>query len=186
MMEMTGPRYWTCYWREKYWFVNEEYAPVESAGGSFRRRGVSGGDVMYVISQRAGQLLLGGRMTVQEIVPREEAVRRLKNNGLYGADEWVMGQRGSGTPLHHNRQLAPEVTKQLRFKSGQSVKALFFINDRDLDRQTTRIVRELTAESAALLNEIIEMTDGQRSGRLMLITDEHLRSYRRKNPKLQS
>src|ERR1035438_7765925 len=63
MMEMTGPRYWTCYWREKYWFVNEEYAPVESAGGSFRRRGVSGGDVMYVISQRAGQLLLGGRMT---------------------------------------------------------------------------------------------------------------------------
>src|ERR1035438_7777066 len=81
-------RYWTTYWREKYWAVNEEHEPVQSSGGSFRQRGVSIGDVLYIISQRFGQLLLGGRMTVGRIVTREEAARIRKRKELYHDDEW--------------------------------------------------------------------------------------------------
>src|ERR1035437_2524139 len=172
-------RYWTTYWREKYWAVNEEHEAVQSSGGSFRKRGVSIGDVLYIISQRFGQLLVGGRMTIGRIVTREEAARIRKRKDLYNADEWVIGQKGSGTAFRQHRQLAPEITKQLRFVSGESAtgKPLLFVNDRNLDRQTTRIVRELTAESAALLDEIIEMTDDLPP--LTTISIRDLRRHRR-------
>ena len=178
---MPVTRCWTTYWKEQNWLVTPEYEPLISSGGSFSNRGVSAGDMIYIVSQRDGQLLLGGRMTVKSVVTRQEAVRILKRNDLYNAPEWVIGKKGSGTPLHHSRQLAPEVTKQLRFVSGQSDKgkALLFVNDRNLDRQTTRIVRELTMESGGLLDEIIEMTDDQpRSVDLNTISVEDLNIYR--------
>ena len=115
---------------------------------------------------------------MDRIVTREEAVRVSKRNDLYGADEWAIAQEGSGTPLHRHRQLAPEVTKQLRFVSGQSDigRALLFVNDRNLDRQTTRVVREPTMESVSLLDEIIEMTDDD--GHPTTVSDDRLRRYR--------
>ena len=115
---------------------------------------------------------------MDRIVTREEAVRVRKRNDLYGADEWAIAQEGSGTPLHRHRQLAPEVTKQHRFVSGQSDKgrALLFVNDRNLDRQTTRPVRELTMESVSLLDEIIGMTDDDRHP--TTVFDDRLRRYR--------
>jgi predicted HNH restriction endonuclease len=174
-------RYWTSYWRYPNWAKNAEYESVAVSGGnSFRRCGVSAGDVLYVISQLSGQLLLGGRLTVGDIVSRDEAVRITQNNELYDVDEWVVGEQGSGTALYHHRQLEPEVTKRLRFVSGPSdpAKPLTFVNDRDLDRQTARGVRQLTLESSSLLDEIIEMTDDlPRSIGLTTISAEHLRLY---------
>lgn len=176
-----GRRYWTSYWRERNWAANVEYEPVVASGSdSFRERGVSVGDAMYIVSQHSGQLLLGGRMTVGRIVSRDQAVRIRKNNDLYDASEWAIGEQGSGTPLDQHRQLAPEITRQLRFISGTSAmtKALLLVNDRDLDRQTIRGVRELTAESASLLDEIIEMKVLLRSDGPTIISDEQLRQYR--------
>ena len=172
-------RYWTCYWREKHWLNNPPHEPLRGSGGSFSKRGVLKGDVVYVVSQRAGQLLLGGRMTVARITTREDAVRIFDNNSLYKAHEWVIAGKGSGTPLHLHRKLAPEVTKHLRFLSGKSggSTGLLFVNDHHLDRQTTRIVRELAMESVSLLDEIIEMTDKLKSP--ITITDRLLRKYRR-------
>jgi hypothetical protein len=140
---------------------NTPGAPLCRAGGLFSKRGVSEGHVLYVISQRAGKLLLGGRMIVDEIVPREDAVRRFKNDDLYPAGEWVIARQNSGTPLHLDRQLPLEVTRQLRFRSGKSggIKGLLFVSAQNLNRQTTRIVRELTAESASILDKIIELSD---------------------------
>jgi predicted HNH restriction endonuclease len=58
-------------------------------------------------------------------------------------------------------------------------KALTFVNHRDLDRQTIRGVRQLTAKSAGLLDEIIEMTDElPRSDGLVTISEEELHLYR--------
>jgi len=94
-----------------------------------------------------------------------------------------MGDRqGSGTPFYHHRRLAPEVTKHLRFKSDDSadVKGLHFVNARELDRQTTRGVRQLTAESAALLSDIIDLTESApRTQRAITITIAVLDAYRR-------
>ena len=181
---MPAIRYWTSYWKQEHWGSNaeDEYKPVRySANSSFRKRGVSVGDVIYIISQLSGQLLLGGRMRVERFVSRGEAVRIFSRNDLYDTDEWVISG-DSGTALRLRRQLAPEITKQLRFISSglNEVKSLKFVNDRDLDRQSLRTaVRQLAAESASLLDDIIEMTDRlPRSSGVTTISAEQLSQYR--------
>lgn len=175
-------RYWTSYWKEKNWSVNTEYEPIRFSGGSFKSRGVSEGDVLYIISLRDGQLLLGGRMTVERIVTRQEAVQIRKRSDLYDTKTWAVAQKGSGTPLHQHRQLTPEVTKQIRFVSVKS--ALLFADDRRLNGQTARNPRELTIESVSLLDEIIQMTDAQRQP--TIVSDEQLRRYRAKRDLAQA
>lgn len=151
-------RYWTSYWRGASWLENEEYYPVSWSGGTYERRGVTSGDIVYIVSVQRGQLFLGGKMQVHEIVSRAEAVRRRNQTDLYDAPEWLVGEQGS--PLNLHRMLAPDLTRELRFISPDSEKGLQFKkNTSDLDEQTLRGVRELTPQSAMLLDEIINVTD---------------------------
>jgi hypothetical protein len=172
------PRYWTCHWQNRFWRddVNTEFIPVRSSGSSsFRKRGVAVGDVAYIISLAHGQLLLGGRMTIKRIVSRDERVRIWGGNA-YPAEEWIIDPDESGTPLNLHRRLAPALSRRLRFVSSMSEpKGLFFKSGTHLDAQTTRGVRELTAQSAALLDRIIEMTDRlPASEKLITVTEELL------------
>jgi hypothetical protein len=171
-------RYWTCHWQFRYWRpdVNREGMPIRSSGSnSFQKRGVSKGNSVYVVSLSGGQLYLGGRMIVKDIVPRHVAVRLWGSDNLYDADEWIVDPDEQGTPLHLHRRLAPALTKRLRFESKAGPKEPFFISDTELDNQATRGVRELTRESAALLDRVIEVTDRlPRSRRDVTVTDEML------------
>ncbi len=157
------PRSWTCHWRFAAWRpdVNAEGKPVRCAGGnSFRKRGVSVGDTVYIVSLAAGQLYFGGRMTVRAVVSRAEAARLTNRNegDLYQADEWIVDPHESGTLLDLHRRLAPALTKRIRFLSKGGPKEPCFISATELDNQATRGVRELTAESADLLDHIIAVT----------------------------
>jgi hypothetical protein len=99
-------------------------------------------------------------MQVHEIVSREEAVRRSGRNTLYHVDEWLAGKPGTGSLLNLHRMLDPDLARELLFISGDSEKGLFFkANTSNLDSQTLRGVRELTPQSAVLLDEIINITD---------------------------
>jgi hypothetical protein len=172
-------RYWTCHWQNRYWRgdVNPEYEPVCASGSSsFRKRGVSVGDVVYIVSLADGQLFLGGRMTVKQIVSRAEAARIRDNDHLYDADKWIIGDEECGTPLNLHRRLTPEVSRRLRFVSPRSEpKVLFFVSESRLDVHATRGVRELTPGSAALLDRIIELTDRiPRPAQLITVTEELL------------
>lgn len=172
-------RFWTCHWQNRFWRgdVNAEYKAVRSSGSnSFRKRGVSVGDVAFIVSLLDGQLLLGGRMTIKRIVSREERLRIWDARKLYPADEWIIDPDESGTPLNLHRRLAPSVARRLRFVSrGSEPKGLFFKSDTHLDGQATRGVRELTPESAALLDRIIEITGRlPRSWALITVTEETL------------
>ncbi len=116
-------------------------------------------------------------MTVDRVVTREAAMGILETRNLYEADDWVIAKDASGTPLHHSRQLAPDVASQLRFAPGRP--ELRFARENRLDPQTIRSVRELTKESASLLDEIIEMTEeGSRKGVPITVSDDQLRRYR--------
>lgn len=56
---------------------------------------------------------------------------------------------------------------------------LRFVDENHLDPQTIRVVRELTKESASLLDEIIEMTeDGSHEGVPIIVSNDQLRRYR--------
>jgi len=155
-------RYWTTHWQYRYWQYNREGHPITASGSNlYRTRGVAVEDIVYVVSISDGQLYLGGRMTVSRIVSRAQAVRIRGNPDLYDADEWIIAKDDSSTLFNPNRRVTPEDLKRLRFVSARlESKPLFFEPGTDrLDRQATRGVRELTPESAALLDRIIQRTD---------------------------
>jgi hypothetical protein len=168
-------RYWMYHWQNRFWRneVNAENEPLSSAYGSqFSKRGIKSGDFVYVVSLRDGRLMIGGRMTVGDIVPPEAKKR----------DEWLHAQEGTGTPLHLNRRLPRGLAKALRLvSSGSKVKSLLFdrYDKTRLDVQTTRGIRELTMESAARLNKFIKITDRARDRR-SLSASTH---FERRNPK---
>jgi hypothetical protein len=172
-------RHWICHWKNRYWkdAINPEGEPLRSSGsGVFSKRGVSPDDALFVVSILDGTLLLGGRMIVGEIVSRAELVRRRNHDGFYPADEWIVAKADSGSRLDLHRALDPEVTRRLLFTSRKSQpKALFFASDTKLDGQTTRGIRELTPESARLLDRIITITDhAPLSNSMRLVTEELL------------
>ncbi len=176
-------RFWTCYWQNRFWRadVNTEYRSFCASGSnSFRERGVSIDDVAYVVSIAEGQLLLGGRMTIKRIVSRDEAVRIGREDNLIDTDEFIIGEEESGTPLNLHRRLAPDVARRLRFVSPKrGPTPLFFRSDTHLDGQAAREIRELTAESAALLDRIIDITDRlPRSDEWVTVTEELLEGGR--------
>ena len=173
-------RFWTCHWQFRYWRpdVNREGGPVHSSGSNlFSKRGVQPGDIVYIISLSGGQLYLGGRMTVKQILSRSE-VARLWNrdmDSMYDAAEWIVDPEDKGTLLHLHRRLCPALTKQIRFQTKTEIKEPFFVTETELDNQATRGVRELTAESAAFLDRIIEITDRwPKSDQLITVTEEQL------------
>jgi hypothetical protein len=172
-------RYWTCYWQYRYWRndINPEYEPISSSGSNkFRERGVSVGDAVYIVSLESGQLFLGGRMVVKAIVSRPEASRMLDEDRLFEtAEEWIIDPDRTGTRLHLRRRLSPEIAKKLQFllKTGPSQPV--FISETKLDGQAARGVREITLESAILLDRIIEITDRiPRSDQLITVTENLL------------
>ena len=159
--------------------VNTEYRSFCAWSNSFRERGVSIDDVAYVVSIAEGQLLLGGRMTIKRIVSRDEAVRIGREDNLIDTDEFIIGEEESGTPLNLHRRLAPDVARRLRFVSPTRSDPLFFRSDTHLDGQAAREIRELTAESAALLDRIIDITDRlPRSDEWVTVTEELLEGGR--------
>lgn len=177
-LEDRGSRFWTCCWKFRYWRAdsNSEYESVgRSAGNNFTKRGVSPGDVVYIVSLSEGQLFLGGKMTVDRIMGHHDAMDFFGDEYLYDANEHLIGVDRSGTPLNLHRRLSPALTKQLRFESKSGPKEAFFVSNTELDSQTTRGVRQLTGESASLLDRVIEVTDRlPRSDQLITVTEELL------------
>ena len=172
-------RHWTVHWQNTLWrsgaaAVDRE--PIQHCGGSrFRSRGVSPGDGVYVISMSAGQLLLGGRMTVGRIADDDEALRHFGHADFWRAAEHLIGVVGSGTPLDLHRGLSASLTRRLRFVSRRGSVPPCFVSETELDNQATRGVRELTAESAQLLDDVLRATDGRptpRAARLVVAEAE--------------
>ena len=159
-------RYWMCHWQIRNWRndVNSEGERLSSAFSSrFSKRGVKKGDVVFITSLRNGRLMLGGKMTVGNITPPSTNER----------EEWLHARRGSGTPLNLDRPVPRRLTRELRFISSDSkTKGLLFDrNDKTrLDVQTTRGIRELTMESAGLLDDLIEGTDGAKVGKSLPVS----------------
>jgi hypothetical protein len=169
-------RYWTCHWQIKDWRpdVNDEGQPIDhNAGNSFRKLGVASGDHIYVISLKGGQLFLGGRTVAGRIVDTAEAVRELGTDNLWNGQEHLLSQKGSGTRLDLHRRLSPELTRQLKFIFKDGPRQLFFVSANELYNQATRGVKELTPQSAELLDRIIDATDSRaRDSELLTVTPE--------------
>jgi hypothetical protein len=156
------PRYFTTYWRNDLW----ERKRRESNGGNWvhtsannlRKKGIRAGDCIYVVTVISGRLYLAGRIEVGEMLTRSQAEDRL-GRPLYAAGDHVLAREGSEMAFDFETALPVDLTKRLRFiKKGEAPVALLFKSKGLLDQQTLRSIRELTAESAGLLDDFLVQT----------------------------
>ena len=150
-------RYFTHYWTNQTWEHGRTsgYDRVEhTAGNMFRKRGVGSEDYIYIITVVEGRLLLGGRMEVEQIMNRDEAVG-LRGPDLWDAADHAIGKAESDSGMNFDRIVPDEVVRELRFMAGGKVVEPVFKGIDRLDTQTMRAVRELTPASSELLERLM-------------------------------
>jgi len=128
------------------------------AANGISDRGICQGDFIYGVTVFHGKLFLINALQVAKIYDRSTWARKLgiPIEKLWDGQEFAVAQKSTRYNFH--RQVPLDVTRQLRFCSHRETIELMFI-DRErehLDVQTLRGRRELTAQSAELLNGILE------------------------------
>lgn len=155
--ERSVRRYFTHYWNKDAWenarSSGEEGIPY-AFSNQFRKRGVAPGDYIYVLTVIAGDLFLGGRMEVGQILDQAEAERRRGEKLSDGADH-AFALKDSHTKMMFDRKVPKHVVRKLVSVTEGKKSVLVFGEDGKLDQQTLRVVRELTLGSAQLLDEFI-------------------------------
>jgi len=153
-------RYFTHYWSNRTWNQQKKHSSENDllehiAGNSFGKREIDIGDGIYVITVIKGKLYLYGMLIVGKICDADEAAEYLKCKAedLWEADEHILASAATYTNLSFEVPL--EVTKKLRFKSGNDLKPLLFSSPNCLDQQTLRGVRELDSNSASELDKLL-------------------------------
>jgi hypothetical protein len=135
-----------------------------TASDVFGDRGVQRGDRVFVAEVVGGQLHLIGRMVVADVLSQQQAQKRMIDE-VWKARDHLMAAPGA-SPISYERPVKPGIAAKLQFlrKTGRvghdgapeyRVTKLKFNSDGRLDDQTTRTVRRLSEESAALLETLL-------------------------------
>ncbi len=133
---------------------------VHTASNQFLTRGVRPGAYVYVVNIRGGRMSVLGRMRVAEIINYDDAERRLPYEP-WEADDHLIAEDGTATLLNFKCKVPMKTAERLRFvcpdNCMQPPRPLAFSNANPelLDSQTLREVRELTEESAELLDRFV-------------------------------
>lgn len=146
-------RYFTHYWTNATW--ERERARGDEAtlmkgfyGNQFTNRDMRTGDIVYAVTVLGGDLFVLCRVAVERVEPRSDLEGRWR--------ERVVVREGTATPRRFASRVPVDVLKQLRFVSGPETAQLHLTDDAKLDHMAMRMMRELTPESAALLDNVIE------------------------------
>lgn len=119
----------------------------------FRRRGVSVGDHLYIVTVLSGCLYLAGKMEIGEIISFEEASRRLNDKNLFKASDHLLARRV--TPLDYALSVPLQITARLKFFLGRRLSSLKFTEPGRLDTQTLRGIRRMPEETARMLDNLL-------------------------------
>ena len=127
----------------------------ETSSAKFAQLRVMEGDQIYAVFVRDGKLFLIGKMEVGRFASSWKEVVDLVGPNVYRG---VKGAKYSfatyATRMSFNREMRIRVVKSLRFVSNRNPR-LKFVDNGKLDRQTMRNLRELTQQSAALLDSFL-------------------------------
>lgn len=153
------PRYFTHYWKNETWKdlrVEQQGDVLDYIGGSqFRQRGMQPEDHVYVLTVIRGQLYLLGKLVIGDLGDIDTIAQQLNTTSSQLWQETDHISASEATPMDFERRVPLELTEQLRLRSGAATRGLVFKSPGHLDTQTMRTVRELTAESAQLLDSIL-------------------------------
>lgn len=152
-------KYFTHYWQNDTWDFHQQNQHSGNlldhiAGNLFRKRGVSVEDIVYVVTVIRGELYLCGCLTVGKICKGKQAAKDLgvKASDLWQANEHIIASEA--TPMRWDLKVPLEITQKIKFASNTNPK-LKFISSGKLDQQTLRGVRQLTADSAMLFDQLL-------------------------------
>jgi hypothetical protein len=149
-------RYFMQYWKNTTWRMDYDPTPLRfAASNQFAKQGVSAGDRVFVITNDGGRLLLGAALDVAAVLSPAAAKRE------FGSDVWPASHYiKARSPAKFTRELVvpTKTVRALRFKGGGQV----LFQGSKIHQQTLRGVRELTPESAALLERLLESTPAPR------------------------
>ena len=144
------PQYFTYYWKYQEVKGTPRDQLLRMAYGSqFQRRGVQPGDVVYIVSVRRGRVHLLGKMCVGHVLDSTDEYRRLTGEDPIPAAEYLLA--ATCTPANLV-QLSVETAQALRFLQKRKLVPLKF-HEEQVDKQSLRGVRRLSAESAATLDD---------------------------------
>jgi hypothetical protein len=133
-------RYFSIYWIYESAQTEHLGKPLIHAAGTFKRRGVEPGAVVYVFTGTDGRLILMGKMEVGNILDSDAETERLLGFEPWSAPEHLIAS--ACTPLQRET-LPVAVGKALRFVSRGGKVELSFDEGDWLDLQSMRGVRQL-------------------------------------------
>ena len=135
---------------------------VHAASNNFDRMRAEIGDVVYVVGNRDGRMILIGRLTIDHVVSREEAEFRLGRE-LIDKRAHVLTDAPESI-VRFDREVPEFVARELRSVTGAAVK---FANADEyrLSAQALMPMLRLTPASAHALDELLEEMPGGGRGR---------------------
>ena len=163
--DMSGARggdvkYWTQYWKNSTCEMMKphEGQPLDhAASNEYSRRGVAAGDWLYVVTVVKGDLHLIGRMKVDRVASQAEAARILGTTDIWEASGYCLSTSSEASPMRFDVMVSRGDRDLPRFFTRSGLSSLKVDEEGRLDQQTLRSIRELTEESARLLDKYIEV-----------------------------
>jgi hypothetical protein len=157
-------RYFTQYCPNEDWFAEQEILESNpqarlfdyTASSLFRKRGISAGDSLYLVTVLSGKLYLAGKMEVGEVVSLDEARRRFPGKRVWGVPDHLFARRV--TPLDYAFSVPVSITARLLFYKAGKPATLKFSKPGWLDSQTLRGIRQMPAETAEKLDRLLPPT----------------------------
>lgn len=161
------PRYWTHYWKNRTWHAEARHPRAEGdtldhlAGNEFEKRGVEPGDIVYVVTVLKGHLHVLGRMEVDALVTQEQAEKVLQTDDLWEAGLHCIAKPGASLRRFDGPCVTQSDAESLLFEGRLGPQSLVIHDDGRLDQQTLRSLRELTPQSAMILDRYVVWPAGQ-------------------------
>lgn len=150
---MTGTAF-TIYWTPGGWEAIGVGNTIGVAGGSGFVGRVSEGSRVFITNVYRGELRLVGAFTVGAVLDRTQEGK--PDGTSWDAPEYLRAVEGSSSPVLPT-VIPTRLVKSLRFLTrGGKESGVKFDNDGQVNRQAMRAVRQLTAESALLLERLIQ------------------------------
>src|SRR5262245_20873481 len=147
------PQFFTYSWKFQEASDYRSGEPIGVAYGSrFARRGIVPGDVVYIVSVQKGNVYLLGKMLVGLVTYSAEDYRRWVSTEPPSAAEYLVAE--ACTPAKLER-LSEELARSLRFLRGKQHVGLVFRKEGGVDPQSLRSVRQLSPDSAIVLDRLL-------------------------------
>jgi len=155
-------RCFTHYWKNRTWEDHDKSGWFQRhnlehiAGNLFFELGVGVGDFVYAVTVQKGFLYLGGRMKVEKVATQAES-DEFFGEQLWPASTHLIASKMASTPMRFDRVVPETLVERLNFisREGMVQMPLLFVAPGRLDKQALRGVRELTPESAGLLDSVL-------------------------------